>query len=269
MTKVNIEGRGSRATIAPKSNMSDEQIETLLSDILFGDGKAAETINKQAKAAKVNAAIAAKVRPIDPGKPASRVAAEPIIANRSIGKAIPAGAKEVVWENGQVVEVDGKKLATGYKPKRTGGGGSAKEDAGKDLLKAVYIPALKAHKTFGAKCFEHTSEGFIIRMEEADYSIKLTKSKEMKIDTAAEDFEVERDFSVRGKAKNTAPAIAQHLCSILETEIQNRKSEFNFKIVSARASGIVLHHTLGEYTIKISKKRDRVGFEGEKAAAYE
>lgn len=167
---------------------------------------------------------------------------------------------ETVYEHGSAIVIDGKKVAKGYVAKKKGGAKGPKNDAGKDALRAVYEAPIKA---IAPESFNHSSEGLVIRESEADYTFKISKAKENKYDPTAEDFEVDKDFTVRGKAKNSAPKYAKVILAALE------KSEIKFTLISARASGIILHMDGAEYTIKISKKRDRVGFEAEKGAAYE
>lgn len=172
-----------------------------------------------------------------------------------------APVEEVVYEHGMIIKRNGKSVTTGPKKGR-GGSRAAKNDAGKIALKEVFEPALTGHAVYGAKAFQHSTEGLVIRMNESDYSVKITKAKTAKYDVEAADFEVEKDFSVRGKAKNSAPGIAKAILEALEA------SDVEFTLAVAKASGIVLHLTQGEYTIKISKKRDRVGFEAEKGSVY-
>lgn len=175
--------------------------------------------------------------------------------------------KGTVYDRGIVISVDGKSVFTGNKKKGKGGAKGPKEDAGRDMIKDIYTDCIKENAAFGPSCFVHSSEGLIVRMTEADYSIKVSKSKENKIDMSEAGFIAEKDFSTRGKAQNSASAIAKALYNRFENEISNLKMEF--AIVSAKASGIMLQGALGEYTVKISKKRDRVGFEAERASSYE
>ena len=170
-------------------------------------------------------------------------------------------APMVVYENGIAIQVNGKKTTTG--PKRKGGKRGSKNDKGRDKLKDIFIPALEGHATYGKETFEHSAEGFVIRMFEADYAIKVSKSKTSKFDINDEEFEVVKDFTVRGKVKNSAPGIAKAILAALDEE-----EGFSYDLCVARASGITLQIAEGEYTIKISKKRERVGFEAEKASAY-
>lgn len=183
----------------------------------------------------------------------------------SVKKDAPAAPKETVYEHGMVIVKDGKKTTVGPKKSTGRKGGSAKEDKGREELKAIYTKTIADSPIYGPGHFIHSSEGVIVRMLEADYSIKVSKSKEKKYDPTEEDFEVEKDFSVRGKAKNTAPAIAKAILAALESP----DTGVDFTLISAKASGIIVHYLDGEYTIKISKKRERVGFEAEKGAAYE
>lgn len=151
--------------------------------------------------------------------------------------------------------------STPKKSKSTGKGrSSAAADVGRNKLKAFYTKLIQENAELGKDCFEHSTEGLVIRRPEADYALKIVKSKAMKFDPSEEGFELEKDFSVRGKAKNSAPGIANLIYCELENEIQN--GNFKMKIVNVKASGIVVHFMGGEYTIKISKKRDRVGYQG-------
>lgn len=179
----------------------------------------------------------------------------------------------VVYEHGRAIEIDGEKVTTGPKKRGKTGARAGKDDAGKNILRPIYEAAVEAFAAEGVKkpVFQHSTEGMVIRLEEADYAVKITKSVTAKFDAVDEN--ADADFSTRGKAKNSAGAIAKKIYfAIVDaqmTENENGKSNFDFKIVNAKASGIVVQGALGEYTIKISKKRERVGFEAEKASAFE
>ena len=213
----------------------------------------------------------------------------------------------VVYEGNSIIEVDGKKVTTGPRKRGRTGARGGKDDAGKNILRPIYVAAVEEFAAEGVqkKVFQHSTEGMIVRLEEADYSIKITKSINPKFD--AVEVNAEADFSTRGKVKNSAGAIARKIYSAIaaaqeeeeegkakEERVEGKakeegrgnltvsatatlkanskakaKSDFDFKIVNAKASGIVVQGALGEYTIKISKKRERVGFEAEKAVAFE
>ena len=190
----------------------------------------------------------------------------------------------VIYEGNRAIEVDGKKVTTGPKKKGKTGARAGKDDAGKNLLRPVYVAAIEEFASEGAKkpVFQHSTEGMVVRLEEADYAVKITKSVTPKFDKVEVNIDAsDVDFTTRGKAKNSAGAIAKKIyfsiisaqmeenLSILLDENEKAKSNFDFKIVNAKASGVVVQSSLGEYTIKISKKRDRVGFEAEKAVAFE
>ena len=192
----------------------------------------------------------------------------------------------VIYEGNRAIEIDGKKVTTGPKKKGKTGARASKDDAGKNLLRPVYVAAIEEFASEGAKkpVFQHSTEGMVVRLEEADYAVKITKSVTPKFDKVEVNIDAsDVDFTTRGKAKNSAGAIAKKIYfSIISAQMEENlstplaengnskaKSDFDFKIVSAKASGVVVQGSLGEYTIKISKKRDRVGFEAEKAVAFE
>lgn len=183
-------------------------------------------------------------------------ATKPVVKQEPVKKAAPC--KEFTYQGGELIEIDGKKLATGKK--KRGGARGPKNDAGKDLLKEIFEPVIEI---LAKEYFTHSSEGLVARETEADYTFKVTKSKAPKYEALAEGEKMSKDFSVRGQAKNSAPKFAKAILAALE------KSETEMSIIEARCSGITLHMDKEEYTIKISKKRARVGFEAEKGAAYD
>ena len=176
-----------------------------------------------------------------------------------------APGPSVVYEHGHMVEVDGKKLAKGCSPKKGKTVGGKRIDATRDAIKVLYAKAIK-ESPLGIKAFQHSTEGLIVRLEEADYAIKITRSKEFKIDVTDPDFLVEKDYTVRGKTKNSTAAIARLL--------EKTFAESGYRAVDVRATAITLHvHNTEEgqtveYVVKISKKRERVGFEAESCEAY-
>jgi hypothetical protein len=183
-------------------------------------------------------------------------ATKPVVKQEPVKKAAPV--KEFTYQGGELIEIDGKKLATGKK-KRVGARGP-KNDAGKDALKEIFEPVVEI---LAKSVFTHSKEGLVARETEADYTFKVTKAKAPKYEALAEGETMSKDFSVRGKEKNSAPKFAKGILAALE------KSEAEMSIIEARCSGIVLHMDGDEFTIKISKKRARVGFEAERGEAYE
>ena len=113
----------------------------------------------------------------------------------------------------------------------------------------------------GVLLFNHDTDYVLGRIDRAWIENKRGKA-EVTFDDD-EEFEVVKDFTVRGKVKNSAPGIAKAILAALDEE-----EGFSYDLCVARASGITLQIAEGEYTIKISKKRERVGFEAEKASAY-
>lgn len=193
----------------------------------------------------------------------------------------------IVYEGNRAVEIDGKKVTVGPKKRGKTGARGGKDDAGKNVLRPIYVAAVEEFAAEGAKkpVFQHSTEGMVVRLEEADYTVKIVKSVTPKFDEVDVNIDAsDADFSTRGKAKNSAGAIARKIyfailaaqmeegesssAALSENGNSNSKSDFDFKIVNAKASGIVVQGALGEYTIKISKKRERCGFEAEKADVY-
>jgi hypothetical protein len=188
----------------------------------------------------------------------------PTVKEKKVDKPVEkkTAAPTIVYENGRAVEVNGKKTTTG--PKKKGGKRAPKNDPGREKLKSLVKDAISSTFSSNSNIFEHSSEGLVISMSEADYTIKVSKSKEAKYNVKDPDFKVEKDFTTRGKAVNRAPGIAKAIIAALI----NPNTNIPHDLCVAKSSGITLQIEEGEYTIKISKKRDRVGFEAEKAAAY-
>lgn len=174
------------------------------------------------------------------------------------------GRDFVYGAGGQLLEVDGKKIATGKKKR---GGGGSRSDAGRDAVTEFVLDTLATQdvaKKLGCEVmFKSTKEGLVMRAEEADYAVKVSKSKEAKFDPTEEGFEAEVSLVTRGKAKHQGASIARILqAALLKSKIEN-------EICEVKASGIVIQYAGGEYTLKISKKRDRVAMENEKGDAYQ
>lgn len=203
---------------------------------------------------------------------------------KKVDKVVVEEAPAAVYQGNQLIELNGKKVTVGTKKKGKTGARGGKDDAGKNILRAVYTAAVYEYASEGVqkRVFQHSTEGMVVSLEEADYAVKITKSVEAKFDAVDVNIDAsDADFSTRGKAKNSAGAIAKKIYfSIISAQMEENlstllaengkaKSDFDFKIVSAKASGVVVQGSLGEYTIKISKKRSRVGFEAEKVLAFE
>ena len=93
---------------------------------------------------------------------------------------------DVVYGHSGAIQVGDKKVHTGPKKKGKGGSRAVKNDPVKDTLKDIYTSVIEGNEMYNKATFNHTTEGFVIRMTEADYTIKITKSKTNK-------FELEED----------------------------------------------------------------------------
>ena len=177
--------------------------------------------------------------------------------------------------NGELLEVDGVRIAMTSeerkKARRGNGsrkGGGARKDEGRDFVidfahEALSTPLAKAKLAYTAE-FKHSKEGHVYRCDEADYGIRVSKSKEAKFDVSEEGFKPELSYITRGKVKHQGGTIAR----LLVSAVDQASVDLGITLADAKASGVVVHFKGGEYTIKISKKRDRVGFEAERGDAY-
>lgn len=162
---------------------------------------------------------------------------------------------------GTVIEIDGVKTHTGKK-KRAKRVRNGKEIL-RDELNEACLSFLQSTVAFGGKVYTNTKDGIIIRMADADYTVKAGGHATCEFDIEAEDFRPVKSFATRGSAVNHSSAIAKMLTA--EIENQNPDGSFanfgneNLKIVvcSAKASGIRVQISGAEFTIKISKKRAR------------
>lgn len=149
----------------------------------------------------------------------------------------------VVIEHGAVVAVNGKSVVAGYKKGKRIVNRAAKSD----LIDAVEV-LLSKHITFGKKMFKHRTEGIVIRMADADYTIKTTAHTRKDFENREEDFKPSISFATRGSATNHTGAIARYIFEKIE----------DVEVLDAKASGIRVEYNKQEVTIKLVKKRARV-----------
>ena len=183
--------------------------------------------------------------------------------------------KEVTGEvtvydgRGHAIEVNGKKVAKGYQPKKKGGKrASSAKDINREALTDACEVALSRMPEFEGKVFRNVKDGVVVRMPEADYAIKAGGHATCEFDITEEGFTAEKNYLTRGKVANHSGAIAKAL--VLEMENENQKSKMEIKnafhffenensitVCQAKASGIRVQIAGCEFTIKISKKRTR------------
>ena len=172
--------------------------------------------------------------------------------------------EETVYDGyGHVIAKNGKKTTTGYKKgaKRVL---NAKDTQRRDLLDAAEV-ILNRVAAFEGKVGRNSVEGVIVRMADADYSVKCAGHAKPEFADREEGFVAEKNYITRGKAVNHAPAIAKALVAEIENEfsksnIGNGKS---VTLLEAKSSGIRFeikneNGVAVEYSYKITKKRARV-----------
>ena len=172
--------------------------------------------------------------------------------------------EETVYDGyGHVIAKNGKKTTTGYKKgaKRVL---NAKDTQRRDLLDAAEV-ILNRVAAFEGKVGRNAVEGVVVRMADADYTVKCAGHAKPEFADREEGFVAEKNYLTRGKAVNHAPAIAK----VLVAEIENEFSKSNIgngksvTLLEAKASGIRFeikneNGTAAEYSYKITKKRARV-----------
>lgn len=186
------------------------------------------------------------------------------IAPSSTEKKKEISQEETVYDGyGHVIAKNGKKTTTGYKKgaKRVL---NAKDSQRKDLLDAAEV-ILNRVAAFEGKVGRNSVEGVIVRMADADYSVKCAGHAKPEFADREEGFVAEKNYITRGKAVNHAPAIAKVLVAeieneFLKTKIGNGKS---VTLLEAKSSGIRFeikneNGVAAEYSYKITKKRARV-----------
>ena len=172
--------------------------------------------------------------------------------------------EETVYDGyGHVIAKNGKKTTTGYKKgaKRVL---NSKDSLRRDLLDAAEV-ILNRVAAFEGKIGRNSVEGVIVRMADADYSVKCAGHAKPEFADREEGFVAEKNYITRGKAVNHAPAIAKALVAEIENEfsksnIGNGKS---VTLLEAKSSGIRFeikneNGVAAEYSYKITKKRARV-----------
>lgn len=174
--------------------------------------------------------------------------------------------EETVYDGyGHVIAKNGKKTTTGYKKgaKRVL---NSKDSQRRDLLDAAEV-ILNRVAAFEGKVGRNSVEGVIVRMADADYSVKCAGHAKPEFADREEGFVAEKNYITRGKAVNHAPAIAKALVAEIENEFLKTKignqNGFSVTLLEAKSSGIRFeikneNGVAAEYSYKITKKRARV-----------
>ena len=172
--------------------------------------------------------------------------------------------EETVYDGyGHVIAKNGKKTTTGYKKgaKRVL---NSKDSLRRDLLDAAEV-ILNRVAAFEGKVGRNSVEGVIVRMADADYSVKCAGHAKPEFADREEGFVAEKNYLTRGKAVNHAPAIAKVLVAEIENEFLKSKigNGKSVTLLEAKSSGIRFeikneNGVAAEYSYKITKKRARV-----------
>ena len=188
------------------------------------------------------------------------------IAPSSTEKKKEISQEETVYDGyGHVIAKNGKKTTTGYKKgaKRVL---NSKDTQRRDLLDAAEV-ILNRVAAFEGKVGRNSVEGVIVRMADADYSVKCAGHAKPEFADREEGFVAEKNYITRGKAVNHAPAIAKALVAEIENEFLKTKignqNGFSVTLLEAKSSGIRFeikneNGVAAEYSYKITKKRARV-----------
>ena len=186
------------------------------------------------------------------------------IAPSSTEKKKEVSQEETVYDGyGHVIAKNGKKTTTGYKKgaKRVL---NAKDTQRRDLLDAAEV-ILNRVAAFEGKVGRNSVEGVIVRMADADYSVKCAGHAKPEFADREEGFVAEKNYITRGKAVNHAPAIAKVLVAEIENEFLKSKigNGKSVTLLEAKSSGIRFeikneNGVAAEYSYKITKKRARV-----------
>lgn len=167
--------------------------------------------------------------------------------------------KETVYDGqGHVIEVNGKKVAKGYKKngKRIK---DTKQLQRESLLSEAQV-VLNRSVAFEGKVHMSETEGIIVRMRDADYSVKCTMHSVGAFTGREEGFVATKNYMTRGKTENHSPAIIK----ILVAEIENQNSVFKIKnensvsLLEAKSNAVRFDVQGVEYSFKVTRKRARV-----------
>lgn len=173
--------------------------------------------------------------------------------------------KDVTYDGrGHIVEIDGKTTVVGPTKKKAKRVKNTNDLAKDDLMTAAEI-VLHRVPAFKNKLGKSKQEGLIIRMSDADYTVKVTGHAKREFENREENFTPEVVYTTRGKTENHAPAIAKLLVNEIENEnsIFKTENQISLTLLEAKASGVRLEAELAdgqkvEFSFKITKKRARV-----------
>ena len=159
---------------------------------------------------------------------------------------------------GHMLAEGNKKTHKGYKKgaKRVKTGKNSLRD---DLLDAAEV-VLSRVVAFNGKVFRSNTEGVVVKLGDADYTVKCTAHAKAEFEGREAGFKASKSYVSRGNTVNHSAAIAKSLVA----EFENQKPECSFgnqkllTLLEAKASGVRFEFKNEEFSFKITKKRSRV-----------
>lgn len=166
---------------------------------------------------------------------------------------------------GHKIYVNDKPVAVGSKKRRT------KTTILKDDLVLAAKSLFERSTAFKDKVGFNKAEGIIIRLQDADYTVKLAGHAKRLFENREPDFVPAKSYITRGKAVNHAPAIAKLIANEFENQFPcasfggfEFENQNLFTLLESKAAGVrfEIQNPEGtfEMTFKITKKRSRVVF---------
>lgn len=183
---------------------------------------------------------------------------------KPVGKIAPKELVTVYDGQGHTVSVNGVNAHTGYIKGKKRAGATAKDALRASLLDTLDV-IVSENEVFAGKTGRNKVEGLVVRMADADYTIKVAGHAKLEFSDRDDSFKPEINYLTRGKEANHTSALSKFIVGEFENE--KLKSIFGNQnlvtLLQAKASGIrfEIQDSKGlkaEYTIKLTKKRGRV-----------
>lgn len=172
---------------------------------------------------------------------------------------IKTEAPETIYDGrGHAISVNGKKTTVGYK-KNVKRVKNSKDVLRGELLDAVEV-LLSRVKAFEGKVGRNSVDGVIVRMADADYTVKVTGHAKPEFADRDTEFRAEKSYATRGKAINHTSAIAKILVDAIENEnpVLKNENQKSITLLEAKAAGVRFEIDGAEFSFKMTKKRARV-----------
>lgn len=137
--------------------------------------------------------------------------------------------------NGNVIEVNGKKIAKGAKAAKT---------AVRDRVLKNIKDTLFESKIYASDIQDNAGKWFL-RSPSNDYVVEVTAKKD--------------EDTKRAIAVMTGGAVSEYAAGLLRLTIQSMREVPDCEILWAEGSKVRVHFSSGDLEIKVVKKRDRIG----------